>query len=183
VTKRFEPNVPAETAGVEFGREILRGLTGDVGAWLAWETAERDPRRGLEWLLERTSTLTAEQRAAAAQTIAASHEQRDWYTSLIGTFNPLSPRETGARNDLVQNRALEKFPFATIAVPTLFIHGEQDRCVLLADSQAAAAAMPGAELMAVPGAGHIVQLGGQGADVQKKLTEFFRRHTGGFGHP
>ena len=183
VTRRFDPNAPEKTAGVEFGREILGGLTGDVGAWAAFEIAERDPRRGVEWLLGLTSALDDSQRGATAHLVAANLDQRDWFRSLIGTFNPLSLRETGARNDLQQIRALEVLPFAKVAAPTLFIHGDQDRCVPIADSRAAVADLPGATLLEVPGAGHIVQLGEQSGEVQKKLAEFFRQYTGGQGHP
>jgi Predicted hydrolases or acyltransferases (alpha/beta hydrolase superfamily) len=183
VTKRFNPFAAAETTGVEFGREILRGLTGDVGAWVAWEIAERDPRRGLEWLLRKTSTLTEDQRAAVVQAIAADPVQCDWYAGLMGSFNPLSPRETGARNDLLQIRALEDFPWAKMEVPALFVHGEKDLCVPLEDSRAAATAMPDAELMVVPDAGHVVQLGPQAGGVRKKLVEFFRQHAGGEAQP
>lgn len=183
VTKRFNPHAPAETAGVEYGRAILRGLTGDVGAWIAYQIAERDPQRGVEWLLAETSLADAGQREAVAQLVTADPSQRDWYAKLIETFNPLSGRETGTRNDLVQGRALEALPFGKIAAPTLFIHGVLDRCVPVADSQAAAAAIPGATLVAVPDAGHIVQLGEQGAGVQRQLAEFFRRSSGGQGQP
>jgi len=101
----------------------------------------------------------------------------------MGTFAPLSPRETGARNDSIQLRSLQDFPFAKIAVPTLLIHGAQDRCVPLADSEAAAAKIPGAVLLAVPDAGHVAQLGEHSADVQKKLAEFFRERSGGQANP
>jgi pimeloyl-ACP methyl ester carboxylesterase len=183
VTKRFNPHAPAETAGGEYGREILRGLTGDVGAWLAHVIAERDPARGVDWLLALTSTAGASQRTAEAGRIAADPAQRDWYAGLIGSFNPLSGRETGARNDLVQDRALDAFPFAKITAPTLLIHGERDRCVPIADSQAAAAAIPGATLIAVPEAGHVVQLGERGGEISKNLVEFFRRFGGGEKQP
>jgi pimeloyl-ACP methyl ester carboxylesterase len=183
VTRRCEPPAAGEEAGGEFGRAILRGLTGDVGAWAAFEVAERDPRRGVEWLLELTSLQDRMQRSTTAHLVAANLEQRDWFEGLIGTFNPLSLRESGARNDLIQNRALDVIPFAKVAAPTLFLHGELDRCIPLADSRAAAAAIPGATLAVIPGAGHIVQLGEQSAEVRKTLTEFFRRYTGGQGSP
>ncbi len=181
VTKRFDPH--AKTGGVEFGREILKGLTGDVGSWLGWEIAERDPVRGLDWLLDLTSTQEPLQRRTSAHFIAASLEQREWYRSLMGTFAPLSPRETGARNDAIQVRSLQDFAFPKITTRTLLIHGTLDRCVPLADSEAAVAKIPGATLLAVPDAGHIVQLGENGGVVRQKLGEFFRAASGGQGSP
>lgn len=181
VTKRFDPN--AKTAGSQFGRDILKGLTGDVGSWLGVEIAERDPLRGLDWLLSLTSNQEPVQRATSARFIAASLEQRDWYRSLMGTFAPLSPRETGTRNDALQLRSLQDFAFPKITTPTLLIHGALDRCVPLADSEAAAAKIPGATLLAIPDAGHIVQLGENGGEVRRKLVEFFRASSGGQGNP
>ncbi len=181
VTKRFDPN--ARPGGSEFGRDISKGLTGDVGSWLGVEIAERDPLRGLDWLLALTSAQEPVQRAASALFIAGNLEQRDWYRSFQGTFAPLSPRETGARNDAIQLRGLQDFAFPKIAVPTLLIHGALDRCVPLADSEAAAAKIPGATLLTVPDAGHIVQLGEHGGEVRKKLVEFFRAGSGGQANP
>lgn len=181
VTKRVDPN--GKTGGAEFGREILRSLTGDVGAWVAWEIAERDLPRSLDWFLALTSTQESVSRNSTAHLIAANLEQRDWYRSLIGTFNPLSPRETGTRNDSLQLRSLQELAFTKITAPTLLIHGALDRCVPLADSEAAAAKIPGATLFVVPDAGHVVQLGGRGGEVHQKLLEFFQRHTGGQAHP
>lgn len=183
VTRRFDPHGPAETAGVEFGREILRGLTGDVGAWIAYVIAERDAVRGVDWLLGLTSTAEPAQRMAEAERIAADPTLRERFAGLMDSFNPLSRRETGTRNDLIQDRALAEFPWAKITVPTLFVHGKLDRCVPIGESEAAAAAIPGAELVAVPGAGHIVPLGENHAEVQKSLGAFFRRQGGGARQP
>jgi pimeloyl-ACP methyl ester carboxylesterase len=45
-----------------------------------------------------------------------------------------------------------------LAVPTLVIHGEDDQLIPPAEAQAMAAAIPEAELVIVPGAGHMVNL-------------------------
>lgn len=44
---------------------------------------------------------------------------------------------------------------AAVSVPTLVIHGELDAIVPLATAEAAAAAIPDAELVIIPGAGHV----------------------------
>ena len=44
---------------------------------------------------------------------------------------------------------------AEVSVPTLVIHGELDAIVPLAVGQAVAATIPGAELVVIPGAGHV----------------------------
>jgi pimeloyl-ACP methyl ester carboxylesterase len=59
-----------------------------------------------------------------------------------------------------------------IAVPTLVVVGEQDALTPPADSQAMAAAIPGARLTTIPGAGHLAPMERPGA-VAAALGEFF----------
>ncbi len=177
VTQRF--------TGSEFGRLVLNGLTGDIGSWLAVETADGDPRKMLEWTLERTSDGDATQREIIINSVLQSGhaDQLEWFRSLIGTFAPLSPRETGARNDLIQIRALPELPLARLAVPTLIVQGTGDICVLPAETETAAAKIPNATIFSVPGAGHIVQFGPGAKEVQKKIADFLAQYPGGQAHP
>jgi pimeloyl-ACP methyl ester carboxylesterase len=172
-TKRFDPHARTN-AGTEFGREILRGLTGDIGSYVAVEAAKRDPARGIAWMLERSSTASPVEQATLARGLAAQAEAREWFERFQQSFAPLSPRETGTRNDLLQNLALAEFPFPTIQVPVLLVHGEQDSCVLLGEAEAAAAKIPQARLVKVPGAGHVVPLSADGAAVEETLAAFLR---------
>jgi pimeloyl-ACP methyl ester carboxylesterase len=69
-------------------------------------------------------------------------------------------RAPGHRDILlaVQGRPRSASPIAElgrIRVPTLVMHGEQDRLVPFADGQAFARTIPGAELIAYPGVGHV----------------------------
>jgi pimeloyl-ACP methyl ester carboxylesterase len=113
----------------------------------------------------------------------ANVAQLEWFKSFIGTFAPLSPRETGTRNDFLQIRGLSELPFARIAAPTLIVQGAEDRCVLPVDSQAAAGKIPTATLFTVPEAGHIVEIGPNAAEVQKKITDFLNQYSGGQAQP
>ena len=75
--------------------------------------------------------------------------------ALAETSFPLDLRLDGWRNDSQQLRALPQVAFEQIHCPTLFIHGAADETVPLAHVQAAANAMPNAELMCVEGGKHI----------------------------
>ena len=44
---------------------------------------------------------------------------------------------------------------ASIAVPTLVLHGSDDQLIPLAEARAMAEAIPGAQLAVIPGAGHL----------------------------
>jgi pimeloyl-ACP methyl ester carboxylesterase len=61
-----------------------------------------------------------------------------------------------------------------IRVPTLVIHGERDRMVPLERGRALAAAIPGAELHVIPGAGHVPYVTHPAAVVDQ-LAAFARR--------
>jgi pimeloyl-ACP methyl ester carboxylesterase len=61
---------------------------------------------------------------------------------------------------------------AQIAVPTLVLVGEADVLTPPSDSQAMSAAIPGAKLVTVPGAGHLTPMERPGA-VAAALGEFF----------
>lgn len=172
VTERF--NARAEGQRAEFGRLILNGLTGDIGSWLAVETAENDPRKMLEWMLDRSFSGNPTQREVVINSVLqpANASQLEWFRGLVGTFAPLSPREAGARNDLLQMQALGKLPLEALTAPTLIVQGAEDSCVPLAEVQAAAGKIPNGTLFSVPEAGHLVQIGPHADEVHKKIVEF-----------
>ncbi len=170
----FNQSKPGETA--EFGRAILQKLTGDIGSWIALEAAESRPQSVLPWLLEVSDRGDARLRETVAQYVLSRPEQRDWLAAFVGTFAPLSPRETGSRNDLLQIRAMRNPDWKKLTVPTLFVHGTLDRCVPVAAVQEAAKVSK-AEFFAVQDAGHLVELGPQGPEVRKAVLRFLNQHA------
>ena len=174
VTAKFDADAKPQP-----GRLVLNGFRDDLGAWLCLEVAEKDPRRMLSRMLEAEHSGNAVERESVATYVLNDSDQLEWFRSLIGTFVPLSVREAGVRNDLDQIRALSDFPFERIITPTFVVHGTADKCVPIAEAQAVAARIPGAILYPVEGAGHLVELGPWGSEVQKKIAEFLRQHSGG----
>lgn len=179
VTTRFDATSPR----TEPGRMVLDKFEGDFGAWLAVESAERDPQTILKRILEAEIEGTSAQRDALAAYVLNDIDQLEWFRSLIGTFVPTSARESGVRNDLQQIRTLVDLPFEQIGVPTLIVHGTADKLVPLSEAEAIAARIPGATLYPVEGAGHIVELGPRALDVQTKIVEFLRERSGGQPQP
>jgi pimeloyl-ACP methyl ester carboxylesterase len=173
----------AKPQRTEPGGLVLNGFRCDLGAWLCVEVAEQDPRRMLSRILEAANSGTAVDRDSLATYVLNDSDQLEWFRSLIGTFVPLSVREAGIRNDLDQIRALSDFPFERITTPTLVVHGTADKCVPIAEAQAVAGRIPGAILYPVEGAGHLVEFGPWGSEVQKKIAEFLRQHSGGQSQP
>jgi pimeloyl-ACP methyl ester carboxylesterase len=58
----------------------------------------------------------------------------------------------------MKNRADSSSLLPLIQVPTLVIHGADDQLISLTVAQDMSAAIPGANLMVIPGAGHLLNL-------------------------
>jgi pimeloyl-ACP methyl ester carboxylesterase len=164
---------------IELGPLVNDRLKGDFGAWLAMETLPRDPQKLLDGIVQAESDATQAERETLVKYILDESDQREWLESLIGTFVPPSAREAGVRNDLQQLRTFDELPLEQIAVPTLIVHGTADKLVPVSESEAMAARIPGATFHRVDGAGHLVELGPKGAEVQTKILEFLRERSAG----
>jgi pimeloyl-ACP methyl ester carboxylesterase len=164
---------------IELGSLVDDRLKGDFGAWLATETLQRDPRKLFDRIVQAESDAPQAARETLVEYVLDESDQREWLESLIGTFVPPSAREAGVRNDLQQLRTLNELPLEQIVVPTLIVHGTADKLIPISESEAIAARIPGAIFHRVDGAGHLVELGPKGAEVQSKILEFLREHSAG----
>lgn len=154
---------------------ILEGLTGDVGSWIAVEKAKRDPRGLLNAMETMTSTGTEEQHARIVDGVMANPDQLEWFQGLVGSFAPLTPRETGTRNDILQIRNLPDYPYEKIAAPTLLLYGALDPR-LPADLVASVTKrIPSVEPAAMPAEGAVVWLGPDGDTVRERLLAFLKK--------
>lgn len=160
---------------VEVERAMLGHLTGDVGAWLAVEASERDPRWLLEGFLDFSSQADAADRAEVVRAVLGDPEQLEWFRRLIGTVAPLSPREVGTRNDLLQLRGLPDLPLAQIGVATLVVVGTEDPSLSVETIRKLVKKIPQATLFTVEGSGHMVGLGPQAEAVDETMTNFLQK--------
>ncbi len=167
-----------EPPRTEPGSLVLDKLGGDLGAWLFFEAAEKDPSRVLARIVDAENNGSSLQRQSLMGYILKDSDQLAWLQSLIGTFVPLSTREAGIRNDLVQIRALADLPFEKISTPMLIVHGTADNLVPFSEAEAISRRMPGAILFPVQGAGHLVEIGPWAAGVQSRIGDFLRQYSG-----
>jgi pimeloyl-ACP methyl ester carboxylesterase len=158
-------------------------LTGDVGSWFLVHTANSDPAKAIGWCFDLAQKGDAALRAKWIQSVLGNHEQVSWFQELAGTVAPISPRETGLRNDILQLKALPDFPFDKLALPTLLIHGADDSFIPLAEIEDVKTRMPNAELFTVPETGHIPEIGPLSAPLAGKIQDFLARYHGGQGNP
>jgi pimeloyl-ACP methyl ester carboxylesterase len=176
----FERVPPAAVdAPPRLPRAVLTGLTGDVGAWLAGWAAANDVVR----LADACLPLLVEPREISRTKafVSGNPGQEEILASFVRSVIPVSPRETGTRNDILQLQTLPKLPFANITVPTLIVHGTADPFIPAEQARAAAATIPGANFLPVEGAGHLVWLGPDAARATAAIRAFLdagRREAG-----
>lgn len=168
VTKKAPPGV----TGLPLPALLNERLTGDVGSWILVHTADHNPSEALGWCFDLAQTGDGALRKKWIQTVLGDDGQLSWFKDLCGTVAPISPRESGLRNDLLQLKALPDFPFEKLLLPTLLIHGEEDSFVPFQEIEAVKKRIPNAELLSVPGGGHIPELGPGGAGVRDRIKEF-----------
>jgi pimeloyl-ACP methyl ester carboxylesterase len=168
----------AKPEGIGFPALAPDAFTNEIGGMLCLEEAERNPRRIIPLVLEAGDNRTAAERDSLASYVLDDTEQLEWLKSLIGTFVPFSARQPGLRNDVSQFRDPPDLPVEKITAPTLLIHGTADKIAPIAQAWKLASRIPGAVLYPVEGAGHLVEIGPGAAEVQKKIAQFLRQHSG-----
>ena len=94
----------------------------------------------------------------------------------VQTFVPYSLRRAGSSNDLFQLARLPQYPLSEIRKPTLVIHGTADRVARWSNAEFAANAIPQAQLIRIPGAGHGVFFV-QHQCLAPKILEFLKVHA------
>lgn len=158
-------------------------MTGDVGSWLLGEVADRDPAKALGGTFDLAQVGGPAAREAWVRAVLGRPSQLDWFRDLISTLAPISARENGLKNDLLQLRALAPVAYEELALPALLIHGAEDKWIPLADVEAVAKRLPQATLLDVPSTGHIVPIGPESETLDAGIQEFLNRFHGGQGAP
>ena len=87
-----------------------------------------------------------------------------------------SLRRAGSSNDLFSFVHLPQYPLSEIRQPTLVIHGTADRVAPWSNAEFGANAIPQAQLIRIPGAGHGVFLV-QHHWLAPKILEFLKAHA------
>jgi pimeloyl-ACP methyl ester carboxylesterase len=96
---------------------------------------------------------------------------------LASTLERAAERLDGTLNDIALTRRTE-YPLEQIACPALVVHGTADRVVSFAHARAAAARIPGAELLALDGGDHVAIFTHRGP-ARARVAAFLRGHAGG----
>lgn len=158
---QFALRHPQQTAGLILGSAAVQAIELSVDELPAFMTTTIG-----SWL---TFTLAKFMPSLLGKPVADDPSLLKPALALAATSFPLDLRLDGWRNDSQQLRALPQVPFEQIQCPTLFIHGTGDETIPLAHAQAAANAIPNAELMCVEG-GKLIYAVMNAAAVQRIRT-------------
>lgn len=156
---------------------LLRALRNDTRTCLFAELASRFPSRALSTAAPFLAPGTSGEESGWSKAILSNPVQLEEFQLLANALAPLTPREAGTANDLLQVETLEPLGLGDIRTPTLVIHGSNDRFLPHAMAQAAANTIPDSELLVVPGAGHIPTLGSEGESVRRRIVSFLKEHS------
>jgi pimeloyl-ACP methyl ester carboxylesterase len=130
--------------------------------------AERDPeasaRRSIPDPALRDRTLRDPEAAPLLAALQAS------------TLDRMARRLAGTEVDIATSRADLGFPLERVSVPVLAIHGTADEAAPFAQAEAVAARVPGAELLAIEGGGHVA-LFTHLAQIRARVGPFLEAHA------
>ena len=148
-----------------------------LGAWLLDHLHRCSPMAATRALLHQQSTFTAAALQDALAQVKADPAKQQFVAGLIATTRPFRPRQPGTRNDLRQAPRLGPLPTTDLRCPLLVIHGDSDAQVPIDQARSLAAAVPGAQLVEVPGAAHLLPLSKHAAHIDHTIATFLREHA------
>jgi 2-hydroxy-6-oxonona-2,4-dienedioate hydrolase len=155
---------------------ILRFVTGDVDSWLLSSRLRWRPQQTVESLLLMETNLKPFPALQLSREISANEESMESLNQFFETLAPISPRETGIRNDIVQMRGLPEIPFSKVAVPVLLLRGENDGISQPENAELLRQGIPRIEEHVIPGAGFLIPgYGPSEADAREHVRIFFQK--------
>lgn len=147
----------------QFSGALLHTFTGDVGAAIALWMAGHNPALLAEKILP---FFHSDQPLSGAET--------GFIKNFVEASTPLSPRESGIRNDIFQIQNLPPLPTDKIRCPTLVVHGTADQLVPSGSAREFASQVKGAIFLPVAGSGHLIWIGPDADRSHAAIAEFLR---------
>jgi pimeloyl-ACP methyl ester carboxylesterase len=146
------------------------------GNWMLAQMAVRAPKSLISSTLGSEGDYSKEDLKTLTEHVFADERKRRFVLDLDATVGLGGhDRRAGMDNDLAQYGAIESLELERVAAPALLVQGDVDTDVPPEHSAFAAAAIPGAELVTMPGGSHLAFFTGPGSDeVQARAIECLR---------
>jgi pimeloyl-ACP methyl ester carboxylesterase len=165
------PKPPAAGERPLLPEDILQILGGDVtSAAVAW-ALENDPAD----TLQRALPVFSKAAGAEADFVKTHADQSVAFTQFVQAMLPISVREPGLRNDILQIKTLQPPLPTAIQVPTLVVHGNQDPLQTMEGARQFANKIPGAVFLSIETSGHLPWLGPDGNRASQAIVEFLTK--------
>lgn len=174
ITQTYDRLSPGSPTGELLEEKTLMWTTGDMGAWLLAKGSTSLPQRTLKAVLGTDADLASEQLDQAVRTISDDPGQLQFFQDLLLTQAPLSPRESGTRNDLLMLKAARPMDLSDIAAPTLVIFGASDGVPEWTSMGNLFITAPDVEKLEVENTGRLVWFGSNGDQVTPEILSFIR---------
>ena len=154
---------------------LVGGTT--AGAALARAAARLLPAVVVRLAVSGVSSLRGRSLRHHVAGVLRDPERRAFVLDLAATGNTSGPHKAGWDADVRNLGAVDDLGLAGVRAPTLLVHGTADTDVEPEHSARAAAEVPGAELLSVPGGTHFALWDHPDArSVQARVREHLRRH-------
>lgn len=154
------------------GAQVLSQVGGDLGAFVVLEGLRRNPTKTAQEILKMDTDLPESELDAAA--IVNTPGQSALLEALVQAIYPLSPRESGTRNDLLHLRMPQPLAYEKISCPVLVLSGGANRARGSEDPGVILAAAPDVKSEVIPGAGSLVWFGSAGDVVEPMIESFIQ---------
>lgn len=168
---------PPPAPALQLPQAVADQLTGDVGAWAFVKQSENDPAAALAEAFDLTSLGGPAIRSSWLDLVLQRPEELEAFRDLVLSLSPISPREAGLRNDLIQVRALPPIPLQELQTPVLLVHGGLDKAVPLGAVELAKSRIPSAEWRILPDEGHLVFQGRSAPVAREVILNFLNTHA------
>jgi pimeloyl-ACP methyl ester carboxylesterase len=147
-----------------------------LGNWILKIMAERAQRALVGATLSSEGELSKAELETLVNEVWADEAKRRFVLELAATVSWRGARKPGLDNDMTCFAAIDDLQLEHIKVPTLLVHGRADTDCPPQHSEAAAARIPGAQLLWIERGGHLAMFTDPDSDtVQARIVEFLRR--------
>jgi pimeloyl-ACP methyl ester carboxylesterase len=110
---------------------------------------------------------------------ALTPEERTMVSGMVESFQPVTRRISGIRNEGAAIAPRVSYPLKAITAPTLIVHAADDGINPVRVGEYTAAHIRGAQFLRIATGGHLLL--GHHAEVRARVSAFLRQHAAGAG--